>query len=134
MCGSCIFRKGKEREAIKKKICAIFGKHGLNLTIEANKKIVQYLDVELNLNDGSFRPYIKPNDKPLYVHRDSNHPKNVAKNIPESVNRRLSALSSSEEMFNSVSKIYQEALDNAGYKYKLKYQPPKPKKKTRTRK
>ena len=58
----------------------------------------------------------------------------MAKNIPASVNRRLSALSSSEEMFKSVSKIYQEALDNAGYKYQLKYQQVKQNKKNRCRK
>ena len=74
------------------------------------------MDVKLNLNDGSFRPYIKRNDKPLYFHRDSNHPKHVAKNIPESVNRRLSALSSIKEMFETVRKTFQEGLDNAGYK------------------
>ena len=29
--------------------------------IDAYKKIVQFLDVELNLNDESFRPYLKEN-------------------------------------------------------------------------
>ena len=32
-------------------------------------------------------------------------------------------MSSNEEMFESVAPIYQEALNNAGYKYKLKYDP-----------
>ena len=30
----------------------IFGKHGLKITIEANKKIVNFLDVTLNLSSG----------------------------------------------------------------------------------
>ena len=125
----------KQREMIKKKLCELFKKHGLAIEVEANKKIVQYLDVELNLNDGTHRPYIKDNDIPLYVHKGSNHPPSITKNIPESINRRLSALSSNEDMFKSVSGKYQNALDNAGYSYVLHYQPvPPPSKKKRCRK
>ena len=113
----------RQVESIKKKICETFRKFGLKITIEANKKIVQYLDVELNLEKGSFRPYIKPGDTPLYVHMKSNHPPSVTKNIPASINRRLSNLSSDEEMFNSVAPIFQKALENAGYKVKLQYKP-----------
>jgi hypothetical protein len=47
----------------------------------------------------------------------------VLKNIPASINRRISALSSNEEMFLSVAPLYQEAINNAGYNYKLKYDP-----------
>ena len=52
---------------MKKKICQAFSKHGLDITVDANKKIIQYLDAELNLRDGTYRPYLKPGDKPLYV-------------------------------------------------------------------
>ena len=113
----------RQVESIKKKICETLRKFGLKITIEANKKIVQYLDVELNLEKGSFRPYIKPGDTPLYVHMKSNHPPSVTKNIPASINRRLSNLSSDEEMFNSVAPIFQKALENAGYKVKLQFKP-----------
>ena len=37
-------------------------------------------------------------------------------------------------MENFWKKTFQEGLDNAGYKYQLKYQPPKPNQKTRSRK
>ena len=113
-------------ENIKKKICETYKKHGLQVTIEANKKCVQFLDAEFNLSDGTFKPYLKPGDTPLYVHADSNHPPGILKNIPKSINKRLSALSSNEEMFLSVAPIYQNALDQSGYKYKLKYEPPPP--------
>ena len=116
----------KEVEAIKKKICETFRKHSLDITIEANKKIVQFLDVELNLSDNTYKPFIKPNDTPVYVHKESNHPPCLAKNIPEAINKRLSALSSSEEMFQSVAQIYQDALKNAGYEYILKFKPSQP--------
>ena len=112
----------RQVELIKKKICKVFNDNGLQVTVEANKKVVQYLDVELNLNDDTFKPYIKPNDSPLYVNVDSNHPPSILKNIPKAINKRLSQLSSNEDMFTSVSPVYQAALDNAGYKHKLEYQ------------
>ena len=61
--------------------------------------------------------------KYIYIYIYINHPRTITKNIPENVNKRLSALSSSKEMFDSVANIYQEALDKAGYKFKLKYDP-----------
>jgi hypothetical protein len=113
----------RQFENIKKKICETYRKHGLSITVEANKTVVQFLDVEFNLEKDTFKPFIKPNDVPNYVHHQSNHPPSVLKNIPAAINRRISALSSSEEMFESVAQLYQDALDNAGYKYKLKFDP-----------
>ena len=85
--------------------------------------MVQFLDVELNLEDNTYKPFIKPNDVPSYVHRNSNHPPSVLKNIPAAINRRISALSSNEEIFNGVAQLYQDALNKAGYEYKLKFNP-----------
>ena len=66
---------------------------------------------------------MKPNSPLLYVHCQSNHPPSILKNIPESVNNRLSELSSTEEIFKQASKPYQEALNKSGYTYKLKFSP-----------
>ena len=113
----------KQIDNIKKKLCEVFQKEGLSITIEANKKVINFLDIERDLNENAFRPYTKPNDTPIYVNRHSNHPPSITKNIPEAVNRRLSALSSSEQMFQSVSPTYQEALKQSGYDYKLEFNP-----------
>ena len=51
----------RDTENVKKKICQIFRDQGLKITIECNKKICDFLDVTLNLNDGSYQPYVKPN-------------------------------------------------------------------------
>ena len=112
-----------QADDIKKKICEIYKEHGLNITGDANKKVVQFLDVKLDLDGETFRPYIKPKDVPLYVHQSSNHPQNILKNIPLSVNKRISALSSNEEMFQSVAHIYQDSLKKSEYTHKLKYDP-----------
>ena len=110
----------RQVEAMKKKICAIFRQNNLEVTIEANKKIVDFLDITMNLESDTFKPYIKPNDVPLYVHKQSNHPPSILKNIPLAVNKRLSAISSNEEMFNHAAPSYQEALNRSGYNVPLK--------------
>ena len=69
-------------EQIKKSICKVFSSNHLQITIEANKKVVNFLDVTLDLNKQSYAPYIKPNNKPLYVHRESNHPPLILKKHP----------------------------------------------------
>ena len=58
-------------ESIKKKICSTFGEHNLELTIEANKKCVNFLDVTLDLRTQSFKPYTKPGNIPQYINRQS---------------------------------------------------------------
>ena len=42
---------------LKKKI---FKNHGLDIIIQCNMKVVNYLDVTFNLNGGTYKPYIKP--------------------------------------------------------------------------
>ena len=111
-------------EKIKKTICAIFKEQNLKITIEANKKIIDFLDISLNLNDNTYKPYTKPGNNILYVHKDSNHPPAILKNIPKSVNKRLNEISSNEKVFLNSITPYQEALQKSGYGYKLKYKPP----------
>ena len=79
----------------------------------------------MDLRSGTHKPYMKPNNTPLYVHKDSNHPPTIIKNIPDSINNRLSAISSNEATFNTATPAYQQALNNSGYNYKLKYNPDK---------
>ena len=43
-------------ETIKKSLQKTFKDFGLEIAAESNLRIVNYLDVTLNLNDGSFRP------------------------------------------------------------------------------
>ena len=96
---------------------------GLKITIEANKKIVNFLDITLDLSRDLFKPFMKPNNPLLYVNKNSNHPPSILENIPESVNQRLSGLSKNEIVFNEAKNEYQEALRKAGYDYSLKFNP-----------
>ena len=67
--------------------------------------------------------YTKPNNTPLYIHTKSNHPPVIIKNLPESVNKRLSDISSDKESFDRAAIPYQRALEHSGNNYKLKFQP-----------
>ena len=75
----------------------------------------------LNLENETYRPYLKPNNTILYVNVGSNHPPNILKNIPDSVNKRLNNISKNQEIFEESIGPYQEALDKAGYSYKLHF-------------
>ena len=110
-------------ERIKQQICQLFADNGLKITVEANKKVINYLDVTLDLNSGKHYPFMKPGDVPTYVLAKSNHPLCILKRIPESVNQRLSDISSDESAFKNAVPPYQAALDKSGYQYTLKFQP-----------
>ena len=108
--------------------------NGLKITIEANKKTIKFLDVTLDLTSGSFKPFMKPNNKILYVHRQSNHPPTLLKNIPQNTNKRLTSISSNQKVFNDAIPPYQKALDKSGYDYKLTYNPQSKRNRNRQRK
>ena len=126
--------KPKENEALKKQISDIFKANGLGITISVNKRTVSFLNVTLNLANASFRDFCKENHLPLYVHKESNHPPAVTKCIVKGVGQRLSANSSSQEMFDSAKGMYQEQLKKAGYTEELKFEPRKEGKRGRKRK
>ena len=114
-------RTPRQIEEIKKKICKVFSIYGLKITIEANKKTIDFLDVTLDLNKGSYEPYTKPNNTPFYVHRESNHPPSIIQNIPVAINRRLNDISSNRDVFDKAAPTYQQALKKSGYDLKLDF-------------
>ena len=63
---------GPESEKIKKKLCKIFKNHGLNITVECNLRITDFLDVTFDLRIGKYYPYRKVNSELLYIHKQSN--------------------------------------------------------------
>ena len=123
--GLAVFKNasGPQNERIKKVLQKIFKEKFLSIEIECNKKIVNYLDVTLNLNDGSYKPYHKDTDETNYIHSSSDHPPNIIKQIPISIEKRLSTLSSSKQIFDESKKHYQEALNRCGYTHTLNYTP-----------
>ena len=86
----------QETDKVRKNIIGVFKDIGFSLEKENNLKEVDFLHVSLNLRSGTYRPYKKPNDRLLYIYRLSNHPLNVIKQIPNSIQERLSKKSSNE--------------------------------------
>ena len=142
--GLAVFRKesGPQMERKTKKIIQKFKENKLNITTEPTTTSVQYLDVELDLRKSIYKPYRKPNSEPLYVNINSNHPPTVLKQIPKGIAKRLSTISSNEEVFQSAAREYEKALKDSGFEEKLTYIPDdtaeqiedKKKKKSRKRK
>ena len=87
-----------EAEKLKKKFQKLFKEKYLDLIIQCNLKITNYLDITLNLNDGSYCSYRKPNEETNYIHINLDHSPSIIKEIPRSFEKRLSILSSSKDI------------------------------------
>ena len=70
-------------------------------------KFFNFLVVTFNLNDET---YTKPNNEMKYVHKNSNHPPSVIRQIPLSIESRLSILSFNVKIFQESIPPYQKAL------------------------
>ena len=66
----------------------------------------------------------KPDNIIQYINVESNHPQNIIKQIPITVEKRLSEHSFNESIFKEAVPMYEEALNKSGYNTKLKYNPP----------
>ena len=94
--GLILLRKlnGQQMDKKGKAIIKISKDIGLSIDIQTNLKEVDFLDVTLNLQNGTYRPYKKANDKLLYIDSLSNHPPQIIKQLPKSISERLSKNSS----------------------------------------
>ena len=108
-------------DCLRKKITALFKEEGLSIATEGGSKIVDFLDVVLNLNDGSHHPFVKPNTRTTYVSTSSNHPKIVLDRIQEGVAKRLSVNSSDAEKFRQHTAHFDNALKESGHPGNMSY-------------
>ena len=79
----------------------------LRITVEANKTVVNFLDITLNVRTGAYKPYKKPNDTINYINCESNHPPSIIQNLPKGIGMRLSTNSSSSKIFKEAAKTIQ---------------------------
>ena len=112
---------GPLSSSIQKRIIRAFKFWGFRMEISSNIKIVNFLDVTLDLSNNSYKPFIKTNQNPTYINVNSNHPKNIIKQIPKAVNLRIGKLSANEKIFKESSKRYINALKNSGFKEDFRY-------------
>ena len=121
--GLGVLRKspGSKADRIRKDIIKIFADLGLRITIQTNLKVADFFDLSLNLSTESFYPFRKPNDQPLYIHHQSNHPPNIIRNLPASISRRLTDISSSKDVFADAKPLYDKALRESGFSAETEY-------------
>ena len=112
---------GPEIERLKKNVVKTFKDCGLNITIETNLHTVNYLDVTFDLQKDTYLPYRKPDNPPVYINNCSNHPPTVIKQLPKSISKRLSDLSSNEEIFEKTKPAYSDAFKKSEFQGKLSY-------------
>ena len=68
---------GPNTSSIQKKIIRAFKLLGFKIEISSNNKIVNFLDVTLDLSNNIYKPFIKMNQSPSYINVNSNHPKAI---------------------------------------------------------
>ena len=66
---------GPNTSNIRRKIIRAFKLLGLRIQVASNLKIVDFLDVTLKLNNGTFKPYSKNDSASRYINISSNHPR-----------------------------------------------------------
>lgn len=125
---------GHDADRTRKQLIQILQAHGLKVTIETNKKIVDYLDMTLKLAIGTFQPYRKPKSPPLYVDLRSCYPPQVLRQIPIGINKRLQRISCNEEVFNDAKTLYEDALASSGHPKTMTYKDEPSKKKKKAKK
>ena len=120
--------KGTKRtvDDTRKKIEGIFKDVGFQVDIPPTGpvKSIDFFDIKFNLSTGQYAPYRKPLNKPIFIHKNSNHPDIIKKQVPLNVEKRLSNNSSNEKIFDSAKIPYQESLEkNSNFtNFNLKFQ------------
>ena len=113
---------GPQMDRLRKNI-DFYKQHGFQITIEINLKVTDFLGIYVDLENDKFYPYSKPNNTPLCVHSESNHPLNILKQLLKMTGEGLSNLSCDEDEFIKASGEYHNVLKNSGFKDKFIYTP-----------
>ena len=117
---------GPQVDRLRKNLIGFFAQFDLKITVQANVKRTDYLDILFDLESGLHRPFRKDDNVPCYINVQSNHPPHIIRNLPEMISKRVSMLSSNQQVFEQEAQIYNEGLKVAGYKEKIKFIPPVP--------
>ena len=115
-----------ETEKVKKKVIKVFKDCELKITIKPNLHIVNLFDITLDLRNNTYEQYRKQDNHPVYIiHQpiNSNYPKTILRELPKSISKRLSDLSSNKEIFQKATPIYFEALKKSGFNEPLVFIP-----------
>ena len=79
---------GQQMDKKRKTIIKIFKDIAFSIDIQTNLKEVDFLDVTLSQQNGTYRPYKKPNNKLLYIHSSSNYVLQIIKQLPNFISTK----------------------------------------------
>ena len=96
-------------------------KHGLDITVECNLRITDFLDVIFHLRIGKYYPNRKVNNELLYIQKQSNHPLSITKQNSAMINKRISNISCDKECFDKAATDYNNALKNSCFNKNIKF-------------
>ena len=103
---------GFKAKDIQKDIQKLFKDNHLDIIIQCNLKIVNYLNVTFNLSNAKYRPFCKTSNEITYIHKESNHPPFILTQIPLSIESHLSKHSSKEKYLKIPQKFFKKLLKN----------------------
>ena len=69
-----------------------------------------FLDVTFDLKSGTCYPFGKQNNEISYIHKQSNHPPSIIKQIPSIISKGVSGISCDSDHFNKAAPDYNTAL------------------------
>ena len=106
-------------DKMRKMSMKLFNEAGFQLETETNLKIIDFLDVTLNLITSLYTPYKKPNNSFLGINISFDHPPQITKQLTNSIIKRLCENLANEQFFNTKKPEYENALHKGGYKSSL---------------
>ena len=103
----------------------VFKIRSIQCILKANLRIVSFLDIALDLRNNTYERYNNPENHTVYINISSDVPKTIwmMRNLPKSITKRLSDLSSTKEIFQKAAVIYCEALKKDGFNEPLVFTP-----------
>ena len=100
----------------------IFGQIGLKIKAQVKNQVANFLDIMLNWKIKNLHPTERQTtNQPLYFDSRLNHPPYILKQIPISIIKHISSLSSVQESFDECTPFYESALKHSNYNLSLEY-------------
>ena len=77
---------GSQTDRLHKRMVQCFKDNGLQITVDINLQLTNFLDVTRDLPGDKYYLYRKPNNELIYVNSASNHSPSIIKQLPDMIN------------------------------------------------
>ena len=111
-------------DRIMRYIIALFKSKILFIAIDTNVIETNILDVSFNIEMKKMFSYRKPNNTPHHIHSESHHPPSIAEQLLSMTNWHIGNLSCDKNEFSKSKSLYESALKNNGFNYRMKIEAP----------